>query len=145
CGSAFDTYLTVYDAALVPIFFSDDATGCSPQSEVTFSTAGQDTLYISVEGWNTETGDYTLNIYEQVLAIDEINIDLYHIYPNPAKDNIQIKGLTNGIITLFDQGGRIILQEQYTGKVDIKDYSPGVYYLAIDVDGDRFHKKVIIE
>jgi len=62
CGSSFDTYLRIFsDCTLTnEIAFNDDS--CGLQSELSFLSDGTSTYIILVEGWSTNTGDYTINI-----------------------------------------------------------------------------------
>lgn len=67
CGSAYDTYLRVYDVNMNLIDENDD--DCGLQSQLLgVSVALDDTLYIVVEGFDTDNGDYTLNITENLIA-----------------------------------------------------------------------------
>ncbi|MFT7614520.1 MAG: hypothetical protein ACI9J3_003502 [Parvicellaceae bacterium] len=145
CGSLFDTYLTIYNGALTPIFFSDDAVSCAPQSEVTFSTFGLDTVFVSIEGWNLDKGDYTLNVYQSTVSVNENSASQFQIYPNPAMNIIRIDGLTNGTVGLYNQQGKMLMKESYNGELDISRFSAGIYYLEIKSEGDQIHKKLVIE
>ena len=62
CGSGFDTTLEIYTGtcgALVCEASNDD--NCGLQSSVTFMTDGSSTYYISVGGFGTNQGNFTLN------------------------------------------------------------------------------------
>ena len=62
CGSAYDTYIRVFsDCTLTnEIAFNDDE--CGLQSEVSFTSDGTSTYIIMVEGYGTNSGDFTLNV-----------------------------------------------------------------------------------
>ncbi len=61
CGSAYDTYIRIYDASGIEIAGNDDA--CGLQSEIiTDQLMPNTTYYAVVEGYSTNTGVFTLNI-----------------------------------------------------------------------------------
>ena len=61
CGSSFDTVLYVSTTCgNSAITCSDDS--CGTQSSVTWSTTAGTTYYLVVDGYNTASGTYTLNI-----------------------------------------------------------------------------------
>lgn len=61
CGSSYDTYIRILDVGGNQIGFNDDF--CAAQSEVSLTglTAG-DTLYVVVEGYSSNNGDYILDV-----------------------------------------------------------------------------------
>ena len=61
CGSSYDTVIRIFDACDgTEVFTNDDS--CGLQSEVTFTSDGQTIYYIMVEGFGTNSGDYTLAV-----------------------------------------------------------------------------------
>ena len=68
CGSSFDTYLQIQDKDGNAIAGNDDYQFCSPQSELSFEVAGYDTLYIIVQGWSSEQGQYDISINDGELV-----------------------------------------------------------------------------
>ena len=71
CGSAYDTRLSIFTGscgAFTCLDGNDDA--CGLQSEVTVSTAAATTYYVLVNGFNGQTGDFTLTIDEPPPAND---------------------------------------------------------------------------
>src|SRR5690606_21941502 len=62
CGSSYDTYIRVFsDCTLTnEIAFNDDY--CGLQSQVTFESDGTSTYIIMVEGFSSNSGDYTMAV-----------------------------------------------------------------------------------
>ena len=61
CGSAYDTYLRVFDACGgTEIATNDDS--CGLQSELSFLSDGTSTYYIMVEGFGTDSGAFDMSI-----------------------------------------------------------------------------------
>ncbi|WP_426429819.1 T9SS type A sorting domain-containing protein [Winogradskyella sp. HB-48] len=76
CGSSFDTYIRIFDACDgTQIAFNDDNfSACSSSSsQVTFTSDGATDYYIMVEGYSSNSGDYTLSVTCET--------------PEPAPDN----------------------------------------------------------
>jgi len=70
------------------------------------------------------------------------------IYPNPTSDFITIDGIdTKEIyqIVMTDSSGRIVLEQPYQGKLDIRKLSKGVYNVKINSDKNCFLKKIVIQ
>lgn len=61
CNSGYDTYIRVFDACGgTEIAGNDDS--CGTRSEATFTNNGSGTYYIMIEGYNTASGTYELNV-----------------------------------------------------------------------------------
>jgi len=55
------------------------------------------------------------------------------IYPNPAKDFIQIQGLNEGAKTeIFNTKGELVIRTSNNSKINISSLSPGLYFLKTD-------------
>lgn len=70
-----------------------------------------------------------------------------NIYPNPAKDRIQINGIQAGAsIQLFNSSGQLVKQARSEGesfKLDINELNAGMFWLRV-VDGKRSWTKEVI-
>lgn len=134
CGSAFDTFLSVTDVQGNVIAYNDDGS-CGSASELTFSTVGIDTAFIIVEGWGNEQGDYILNIDGAFLSLDEQLESSLVIFPNPAKDQINIQGLTEtATVVLRNTEGRVVHQSlgiTANSPIDISGLEAGVYFVEV--------------
>jgi len=91
----------------------------------------------------------------------QLNCDLYNsieesfvpeiiLYPNPVQDVLNISWNFDEVnsITIFDSVGREVTQLSNPNtsslKIDVRDYSPGIYFLnASSAAGDRIIKKII--
>ncbi|WGD34160.1 M14 family zinc carboxypeptidase [Olleya sp. YS] len=103
-----------------------------------------------------EVEDYTVNIKEQTLSIEDNTLENLNIYPNPFKETISIK-LPNQIssynIELFDISGRVIYNSTKknvsTNTINITnlgDLSNGTYLLKItDLNNNKSIIKKLIK
>ena len=80
---------------------------------------------------------------------NNFNKDNIRIYPNPAKDkvNIEIVNYENLDIEykIYNILGKLILQGKTTKTIDIKYLSKGVFIIEIKLDYNKYHKKLIIK
>ena len=78
-------------------------------------------------------------------AISEVFAEDFSIYPNPVKDELQIrnyKSQTTQLITIFDLAGRKI-SEQHSGqnRIDVSTLTVGVYFLKMNTVVRKFVKE----
>ena len=147
CGSTFDTFITVTDSQGSPILINDDSPNCGPQSEVTMSTVGHDTLYVIVEGWNSEIGDYTLNIGQGTLSSPTIEEITFSLYPNPASSTVFYEGEQGGLVSMIDSRGAVMKSIEVSDKqeIDLSDLTSGMYIFKIQTESSVSMKKLIIK
>jgi hypothetical protein len=93
------------------------------------------------------------DIQEWVVKVDflsgqkEWENDQITIYPNPAKDRLQITGAAGYEVTLFNAFGVKLLQETLIDKntfLDVRNIEPGIYYLRFSSENHRFVRKVVV-
>lgn len=147
CGSAFDTFLTVTDSQGNPIAINDDSPNCGPQSEINVSTTGHDTLYVIVEGWNNQIGDYTLNIGQGSLSVQDIETALFSLFPNPATSSVFFEGEQGGIASLIDSRGTVVKSIKISDKeeIDLSGLASGMYIFRIQTETSVSMKKLMIK
>ena len=110
---------------------------------------------------NLEDGDYkycVVPVYPSVCSLDEECFETYIsnvgitnykdnilIYPNPARDIVNISGADIANIKFFNNMGRLILNEYNTNEINVSQLTNGIYILSIDVStGQIIQKKIII-
>lgn len=80
-----------------------------------------------------------------VLAVDNINKEIFKIYPNPVEDIINISAfidLKASKAEIIDVNGRIILtREIINNKINVKSLERGIYFLKVDDITNKFIKK----
>lgn len=148
CGSLFDTYLQVQNANGEIIASNDDYSFCGSQSELSFYAGENDTLYVVVQGWNNEKGDYSIAINDaNLVGITETNSQL-SIFPNPAKNQIFIQSEDKvNQVQILDMNGRIVFQGPLNNhaSIDISELSRGVYMLLVETEKGLSTHKIIVE
>lgn len=87
----------------------------------------------------------------QTLNNKNLNLDSISLYPNPAKNilNINLNTLTdNTILSVLDLQGRLISTQSVLDKtttIDVANLQSGVYVVRIDSDAGSYTKKFIKE
>lgn len=146
CGSSYDTFISAVDPAGNVLAYNDDGATCAPQSDMTIPTAGEDSVYIIVEGWGINEGAYTLQISEQFVGVDDHASPSYSIFPNPAQDFFRIDGVVNSTVEITDVAGNTIqvLTDYSGGEISTKNFAPGLYFVSINENGEQFTSKIVI-
>jgi len=74
-----------------------------------------------------------------------IDNDFYTIFPNPANEYLDVKGIGEGtLIQVYDIYGRLQLSENYSGhKIDIRKLSSGLNYILIRENDHVANLKVL--
>ena len=106
-----------------------------------------------------EVEDYTVNITDDTLSIENSNLIEFVVYPNPFTDNITIRFSSNHInnqsleVTLYDISGKLIYANNYsisaTSDITITNLnvlSSGSYFLKIqDENGKKLTTKQLVK
>ena len=78
-------------------------------------------------------------------AINKVSDMDIKIYPNPAKDNIVIEGISEAKIELYNLQGQFIKNMKASGNktsMDLSDVNNGVYSIRITTDERIIVKKI---
>ncbi|XOV67231.1 MAG: GEVED domain-containing protein [Fluviicola sp.] len=147
CGSSFDTFLSIQDQNGMAIYGNDDAGTCGTGSEIEFPTDGYDTLFAVVEGWGTESGDYTIVISEGSLSLDENHTETIGIHPNPANNILYLETAQTGILQFFSTQGRIVYEMILNNdkEVSVSHLPRGLYLVKLTNDQNVSQQKIILE
>lgn len=148
CGSNFDTYMTAEEYNGTFIAGNDDAPGCSPQSEMTFDASGYTYVYIIVEGWGAESGDYTLNINAgNSSGLEENELSAFEVYPNPNQGEFKVTSDFVGTIEVYSSQGALIHKQkvEQTADVDLMNVPSGIYYVEFITDNSSSVQKLVIK
>lgn len=87
----------------------------------------------------TATNSATLSTKEAVAEENGISV-----YPNPAADFINIQSESPATkVEIVDHAGRKISVQPDHNKIDIRNLTPGIYTVTMEIKGRRFSKKFI--
>ncbi len=86
--------------------------------------------------------DTTVITSSGILELSDVNV-----YPNPANDILNVKVDKPCVIRLFDTAGNAVLEHEFAGgiqEIDVKSFTPGIYYLEVQANNKRTVKKIVI-
>ncbi|EJF53788.1 fibronectin type III domain-containing protein [Saprospira grandis DSM 2844] len=123
CGSSFDTYLRIYDAGISQIAGNDD--NCGTRSEILGTSVSYlDTIYVMVEGYNTNTGAYILNITQNA---ESPSADISYPFASYCQNSGQVAVTNNADLggTYMSTAGLNI--DSLTGEISAGSSTIGAY------------------
>ncbi|MGI6719242.1 MAG: C10 family peptidase [Bacteroidales bacterium] len=143
-------FVSIYDIKndKLHTFFGNE----TPENELIFSNEG---VFITFETdkMNSIGKGFSLNFYPTI-GINDYNTINFDIYPNPAKDIINVisDNIYNHIkVEVLDIAGNILYTSNYKHKetlntpINISHYSDGIYFVRITTDSGIFTKKIILK
>jgi hypothetical protein len=98
-------------------------------------------------------GKYSYTKIQSYTSDDNVIVDPIEVYPNPSTGKIIISSLItldNCHIELLDVAGKVVFEEMSNiegmgnVKYDFSNAEPGVYYVVINNDTDKWVKKLVI-
>ncbi len=130
----------------LPIIATDDtATFCvygSNDNYATFLLANSSnaldknwSLYYFDANYNRQKTPATAGTYvcgSEPAGLDMVDSESLTLYPNPAQNEVFIKGICGEIVKVFDNGGKLVKQEIINERLDISNLASGVYYIQVN-------------
>jgi hypothetical protein len=107
-----------------------------------------------VDGYNTQDGQFFIQVLTDPVGLDEIVEAGFMMYPNPAKDAIILSSdIINGavVIALFDMNGRQVISETKNitkGEktiVSLDGINPGVYMVRMTGSEGSSIRRLMVE
>ncbi|MCB9222853.1 MAG: choice-of-anchor B family protein [Crocinitomicaceae bacterium] len=83
---------------------------------------------------------------QETLGDNEISESQIAIYPNPATGTINIQGIQNGTIEIYDLSGRMVYNNQISSVINISELNSGMYMIRLkDKNGElvKIQKQLI--
>jgi hypothetical protein len=78
-------------------------------------------------------------------GINTITQPKLNLYPNPVKDVLNIEGIDNTEMLLFDAQGRMVWEGENVQQIQMQYLSEGIYHLSIKTDAGFLMKKIVKE
>jgi hypothetical protein len=76
----------------------------------------------------------------KTLTLPKINL-----FPNPVKDVLNIDGIDNTEMLLYDSQGRMVWKGKNVQQIQMQHLSEGIYHLSIKTDAGLLMKKIVKE
>lgn len=145
CSSSFDTFITATDLYGNTIVANDDSPNCgNGNAEINFLTGSYDTVFIIVEGWGAQVGDYVLNINQSSLDVVELLSPL-EIHPNPCNFGFYLNDIYDGNIYIYNSLGEAVLRQPCNSTfVSTSNIADGIYIVIVETNDKIFSSKLIV-
>jgi hypothetical protein len=145
-GTDYDSYLRVFDACDgTEIAGNDDF--CDLQSELVFIANGTSTYYIMVEGYGSNSGNFSLEVTCELLGTNDNTIEGFSFYPNPATDAINLSSTENiERVTIYNILGQKVIDQDInatSSQLNVANLVTGAYLMQVSVDGKTATYKVL--
>jgi glucose/arabinose dehydrogenase len=93
--------------------------------------------------------DKIIEIYDPSVGVVEPKVNSFEVYPNPAKDEVNVRYAKGEIeFRLWNVLGQSLSRGQMnggSGRIDVSTFAPGIYFLLLNQNGamamERFEKK----
>lgn len=149
----FDPDIYEYDVKLPEGTTEEPILGSVPMDEnatritnMAFSIPGKASIDVYAENlYDKKT--YNFNYYIEYVGKEEIDASLVKVFPNPAKDELILKGFKNADLTVVSSSGQVVVQKaSYNGgRLDISNLSRGVYFVNIRLEDNQVvYKKIVV-
>ncbi len=146
-GTDYDSYLRVFDACGGNVVAVNDDY-CGPQSFLSFISDGSSTYIIMVEGFGSNSGNFSLDV-SCLLGDNDITIEGFSYFPNPTTNVINISAQENiEKVSIFNILGQKVVDQNInatSSQLDVAHLTSGTYFMEVSVDGKTATYKVIKE
>ena len=79
--------------------------------------------------------------------VEELLLNNFKIYPNPASSQLFVKSETNAQVSIIDLTGRVVKEIETTDEIttiDINNVKEGVYFIMIQDGNNRIVEKLVV-
>jgi hypothetical protein len=92
-------------------------------------------------------GNTWIDVVPSSLGVSSTNLETVSIYPNPAKNFIQISTDASSVhtVSIFTLEGKNVLSASNTNQIDVSNLSSGIYLVSIKAGNSETVKKLVIE
>jgi hypothetical protein len=112
-------------------FYENEATF----DDTTLTAVGSKDIFL----WKLQTQEIQGNCEDDIVAVNELDIPVVNIYPNPVRHHMTIAGAGGFEVRITDTFGRLILTKTIIGDkelLEVSGFSAGIYFLT-------FHKEEV--
>jgi hypothetical protein len=109
-----------------------------PEKKAIWETK-KDEIWAHIQAGNEEQIDIGITT-----AVPTIKADAYSVYPNPAKDILNVKGGANVDITIINIDGRVVKSVKNVSRVNVSDLTNGMYSVTVKEGNNVSKQKILI-
>lgn len=123
------------------------ASSTAQNPEISYNNAGTFRVSLvatNIQGSNTITKNGYITI-SSASAVEDHGQDAIMVYPNPVRDNLNIKSEMDFSVRLYDLNGRLVYSGTNDRIIDMAAMEQGVYLLEITSRGKVIKHKIVRE
>jgi hypothetical protein len=97
-------------------------------------------------------GLWRTDLYDSTLNVSDLSFEEFSLYPNPARDviNIRWNGNENPSVRIYNSLGKLVyyaknVNLRNTFQVETSNFSEGLYFVKLSSSLGEITKKVVIE
>lgn len=124
-------------------FFFEPESGYSFDPELTVYINGSTDLWDSEFGGVVSGGlyeAYTIDLFVAPTDVTEQTESL-SLWPNPAGNTLHLEGVEGELVRVYDNIGRMVLEQRYEGQLDLNGLLPGIYAVTVAGRTTKFVKE----
>lgn len=136
----YNSRLLIYNNCDYDELLSENDNFCGQQSQLTFYSDGVSTYIIIVEGAQTSSGNFSLEVScDPILGIEDSIFESFSFYPNPSNNSIQLQALQNiDTVSIYNMLGQVVFSERIdsmNSDLNISNLATGNYLMKVSIDG----------
>lgn len=91
-------------------------------------------------GYGFYLDDFVIDAYDETNIVENDSQNI-QVYPNPASDKLMIAGADGEMVRVYDNMGRVVMEQLYNGSLDVNNLARGVYAVSVARDVVKFVKE----
>ena len=127
-------------------------TACNPGVSTTDTEMIPSTMYfgtvetVATDAFGTQLSEPYLWVFTTSIATSLVNNKTSDvvIYPNPAKDMLQIRGMDVASVKIYNPTGQMVKEVQNSTVVNVSDIETGIYVIDVKDRQDMRYKQMIL-
>ena len=120
-------------------FYENEATF----DDTTLTAVGSKDIFL----WKLQTQEMPGNCEDDIVAVNELDIPVVNIYPNPVRHHMTIAGAGGFEVRITDTFGRLISTKTIIGDrelFEVSGFSAGIYFLTFYKEGVTVLTKMVV-
>lgn len=91
-------------------------------------------------GYGFYLDDFNIDVYDETNVVEN-DFQSIRVYPNPASEKLMITGVEGEMVRVYDNMGRVVIEQRYNGSLDVSNLARGVYAVSVARDVVKFVKE----
>lgn len=77
-------------------------------------------------------------------SLDNSKVSEFGVYPNPAKDILQVRGIDVASVKIYSLTGQLVKEVQNSDVMDVSVLETGIYVIDVKDRNDKMHRELIL-